>query len=552
MSAALLIGAFGAVTVGSTDVSAAPAAVVLDEGEIDFAPRIVDGRLQLQIADRTADSGPVWREPSEVVLHAKPETEYFVDGPMIDPVAMFDAVPGDPAWLLNGVESQLRFDLDPGWSTGQLPGDAAGATEVRLKEVRGPGQFAMFDWDYANGENAVPYLVQRLPEYHSFTLPPTDGTGDRFAPMWGFLAEGVHRITFEVSTTVGGERTTDTETVAVAVGDDVDPGQVLPGDGSTPPVSPPPPSTTTAPPTDTAVIGEGHVDLAARMAGDRLRFQLKEGSSADFTVHEPDEAVLHVKPRAKRRLGEGLEFIGGPDDTVWVLPQTQTNGLLWLGFGSTELDTAEVTELSYELSALRGPGHIAVYEGSSLGGVTTHFNSADGLPDRYPYGANRHTHATWVFTEEGVYRVTLTVRATLASGEKVSDTGTVAVAVGEADPSTVVPGEGDGGEPTATPTATGSATSSARPTGSAAPTPTDTATVTPGDSPSASATGSFAPPGPGSGSGGGDGASTSGGLASTGAGVTVPLAVAAAAVAVGAAAVVAVRRRHTSGVTDAS
>ncbi|GAB2623947.1 hypothetical protein GCM10027168_64890 [Streptomyces capparidis] len=552
MSAVALVGAFGAVTVGGGDAGAAPAAAVLDEGEIDFAPRVVDGRLQLRIEDRTGPDGPVWREPSRVVLHAKPETESTVESPMVDAVEMFTATPGEPIWLLNGVESDLRFDLDPGWSTAGLPDGSGGGAQVRLKGVQGPGQFAMFDWDYANGaEAAVPYLVQRLPEHQSFTLPRTGADGERFAPMWGFLAKGVYRITFEVSATVDGTPGTDTETVAVAVGD-VDPGQVAPGDGSAAPSSPPPSS---APPSPAApVIGEGHVDLAARMPDGRLRFQLKEGSSADFTVHEPEKTVLHVKSRAKRRLGEGLGFIGEPGDTVWVLPQAQANGLLWLGFGSTELGRTEVTELSYELSALRGPGHVAVYQGGSTGGVFTQFNSADGLPDRYPFGANRHAHATWVFTEEGVYRMTLTVRATLASGEEVSDAGTVAVAVGEVDPATVLPGEGGGGEPSATPTAsatpTGSGGPAPPPPSSAAPTAVPTRTGPPGASPSG---GAPAPP-PGSGpasSGGAGGASPNGGLAATGTGAAVPLAAGAAAVAVGVAAVVAARRRRTGGTTGA-
>ncbi|MFB7272027.1 choice-of-anchor M domain-containing protein [Streptomyces sp. NPDC056244] len=578
-AAALFAGAFTAVAGGSVAASAAPLGVVLDEGEIDFAPRIVDGTAQLRIADRTGGKGgsAVWREPSTVVLHAKPETEYTIDGAMIEPVPIFEETPGYPVWLLNGVGSDDRFDLDPGWSTAELPSAQAESAEVRLAGVQGPGDFAMFSWDWANGAQAEPLLVERLPEYTSFTLPDSD----RFTPMWGFTAEGVYRLTFEISVDIGGgTRGVDRETVSVVVGDDIDPGQVLPGDGSTPPPTAAPTPTPTLTPTSTPtpaptptssgsgptpprgyVIDDGHIDLATRLAGGGLRFQIKDGAYETLVWREPESVVIHVKPQAKRKIGAGYEFLGTVGDPVWWLPDQQVPGLVWPGWGSTELDPADFRgALTYELTAVRGPGRLAVFQNSGLGGLTNVLNSGDGLPDSFSFATHTHAHPVWAFTEEGVYRATFTMSGTLANGTRVDDSETLAFAVGDIDPSTVVPGDGDGdgdgngggdaGGDGDGPTASSSVTpSTGDPGGSGSPPDSPPVPGSDGgDGGDGGATaGSGGPPGHGGSSGGGtspNGTSSQGGLAATGAGVLVPLAGAVAGVVVGSVAFLVVRRRH--------
>ncbi|WP_066948710.1 choice-of-anchor M domain-containing protein [Streptomyces lushanensis] len=569
VAAALFAGAFAAVTGGSAAAGAAPLAVVLDEGEIDFAPRIVDGMARLGIADRTGGAGGsvVWREPSTVVLHAKPETEYAIDGAMIEPVAMFEETPGYPVWLLNGVGSDDRFDLDPGWSTAELPTGRAESAEVRLAEVKGPGDFALFSWDWANGAEAEPLLVERLPEYSSFTLPDSD----RFTPMWGFTAEGVYRLTFEISVgTGGGAHGVDRETVSVVVGDDIDPGQVLPGDGSTPAPTPTPASTPSGsgPGPDPTVspapalpkghvIADGHIDLATRLVGGGLRFQIKDGAYETLVWREPESVVIHVKARAKRRIGAGYEFLGTVGDPVWWLPDQQAPGLVWPGWGSTELDPADFRgDLTYELTAVRGPGRLAVFQNSGLGGLTHVLDSGDGLPDSFSFAAHTHAHPVWAFTEEGVYRATFTMSGTLANGTRAGDSGTVAFAVGDIDPAAVVPGDGsgNGGEGRPTPSPSGTLPDSPAP---APPGPAGDSggSGRPPDGPPVSgsdggpATGSGGGSGPDGPSGGG--ASPRGGLAATGAGVLVPLAGAVVGVVAGGIAFLVARRRHRTRVPEA-
>jgi surface-anchored protein/LPXTG-motif cell wall-anchored protein len=510
---------------------------VLSEGEVDLTPRLVDGKPQLQIDDRTGDRTVV-REPSEVVWHVVPEAMADNYSPLYPLIGE-----GVYAWFLNHLWTSDIFALEPGWNGTEAGGD----TQVRLAGFEGPGTFALYTYTREmdnNDENPIPHLSSSDPAHSSFTLAKD---AQRTEPTWAFTAEGVYRLTFAVTH----DGVTDTETLAVVVGDDVDPATVLPGDGTAPTASPTDsgPATPTGRPTSTSpgahVIDDGHVDLAARKADGKLSFQLKEGSELDHTWHEPDEVVMHVVPAARRKITSNTSFLGKEGDPVWWLPSSYINGIVWPGWNTQEWEESELDgRVTYRLDSLQGPGNLFVFNNGGLGSHTMWFNSTDGLPDPHEHSVGSHSHTEWVFTQEGVYRTAFTVSATLADGTKVSDTATLAWVVGDdVDPSTVTPGAGD--EPTASPTAT--ASDSASPSASAsAPAPTTTTT-----SGSETATGSAsAPPADTSGSSGGSsttgGTTTTGGLASTGAGVTMIAAIAVVALLAGGGAVFAVRRRRSA------
>ncbi|GGL93418.1 hypothetical protein GCM10010129_41590 [Streptomyces fumigatiscleroticus] len=545
---AVLVGAAGLVAGGSGSARAAGGAVVLDEGEPVLTPRTDGGGLQLQIDDRSGDTTVV-REPSDVVLYAPQSTLQYTP----NPVAVALGTTDQDTWQLGGWEAENLFAPEPGWNGTE----AGGPTEVTLSKYEGPGDFGMVTYtretDWSDGAPEI-HLGSTASAPHTFTLPAEQ---QRLSPIWMFTSEGVHRLTFTV--TAGGA--TDTETLAVVVGDDIDPAEVLPGDGATPSSTPP----TTQPPTDGAttpspsapstpsahVIADGHVDLAARPVDGELRFQIKEGTSQSYQWYEPDEVVLHVKPAAKRRITAEYAFLGEAGDPVWWLPLQQVDGLVWPGWSTEEYAKADIDgDITYRLDEVRGPGAVAVFNSGSLGAVDVRLNSGDGLPDGLAHSVHAHSHWNWTFTAEGVYRTTFTVSATLADGRKVGDTATLAWVVGDdTDPSTVTPGAGAGDEPTATPTttstttptATASATASAAPSPSSSPSPP--AQASGAASPGTAGTGGAAMDGTAGSTGSSLGATPSGGLAATGTGAAVLAGLATAALLAGGGTVLAVRRR---------
>lgn len=195
---------------------------ILDEGHVDFAARVVDGKLQIHLKDGTVSGKTTWREPSSVVLHVKPAAKNAL--PDNEEFA-FLGKGGDPVWLLDQVQQEGL--LWPGWSTDNIEAGATkGGVEFALTKVDGPGTYALYTYDAMSGANIL--------------FNSKDGVPDSFAVAqnthahggWAFTKEGTYRLTFRMSGALAnGTKVSDTETVTIAVGD-TDTGTVAPGDGS--------------------------------------------------------------------------------------------------------------------------------------------------------------------------------------------------------------------------------------------------------------------------------------------------------------------------------
>ncbi|MFE0647067.1 choice-of-anchor M domain-containing protein [Streptomyces sp. NPDC059534] len=219
--------------------------IVLNGGHLDLAAGLADGRLEFRVKDGTVPGAPVYREPSDVLLHFDPRHEIVV--PPREEVPQFEGFgePGSSLWVDKDFEVKQGL-LWPGWNTLEiLPADAPNGVRVAFPEIEGPGRFVLGQWEddpdlgvrigvTVDSAKAAPGTVD-LP---SFT---------HAHPLWIFDAEGVYRITMEMTATLSsGARVSDRETLAVVVGDDVDPATVEPGDGV-----PGPDPTVTAGPTST-------------------------------------------------------------------------------------------------------------------------------------------------------------------------------------------------------------------------------------------------------------------------------------------------------------
>ncbi|GAB2623929.1 hypothetical protein GCM10027168_64860 [Streptomyces capparidis] len=195
---------------------------VLDEGHLDIAARVVDGRMQIHLKDGTVPGETTWREPSSVVLHVKPAARNEV--PDNEDLAFLGKA-GDPVWLLDQVQQDGL--LWPGWSTENIEaGATTGGVRFTLEKVQGPGHVALFTYDGISGASVLFNSGDGVPD--SFDVPRnTHAHGG-----WAFGKEGVFRLTLTMTGTLpDGRKTGDTETIAFAVGD-MDPNSVTPGDGS--------------------------------------------------------------------------------------------------------------------------------------------------------------------------------------------------------------------------------------------------------------------------------------------------------------------------------
>jgi hypothetical protein len=145
--------------------------VVLDEGHVDaVVPRLLDGRLRIQVKDGSAvgqSSGRVhWREPGDVVFHAKPATKARLPD---DPKLAFLGRPGAEIFLLP--QQQQRGILWTGWSTEELrASQVSGPVTWRLTAMDGPGAFGIFTTGSFGESTTIFNSVDGLPDSHSVAL----------------------------------------------------------------------------------------------------------------------------------------------------------------------------------------------------------------------------------------------------------------------------------------------------------------------------------------------------------------------------------------------
>ncbi|WBB63383.1 choice-of-anchor M domain-containing protein [Streptomyces sp. WMMC500] len=227
------------------------------------------------------------------------------------------------------------------------------------------------------------------------------------------------------------------------------------GDGDAAPVTPPAASVAASAAGDVVdertVIDRGHVDaVAPRLVDGEFRTLLKDSREpANVIWREPTSVVMHLTPAGRQTIPDpagGLAYIGEPGDVFHLIPQAQDPEVLWAGWNTEEFAAADLDgRLKLSLDEVEGPGSLVVWAWSTFGEPLPRFDTRDGLPDGYDVPGGTHEHANWAFTEEGVYRMTFTFSATLASGEEVSDSQVFTMAVGDIDPDDVtLPGDGGG------------------------------------------------------------------------------------------------------------
>ncbi|GCB44012.1 hypothetical protein SNL152K_1297 [Streptomyces sp. NL15-2K] len=490
-------------------------------------------------------------------------------GPGLGRIAYADGAltldPADGAHAIEVGSADVADASAPGWDTTGVPGGAVAGDTLKwsLAGLDGPGDLKVYE-EAADGAEDAPLFdsADSLPDEHELPV------GQRGETRWEFSENGTYQVIFTAQATAADGRELSVGTVyTVVVGDTAEGENTAEGEGTAPdePVAEESPAEKTAEGTrtptaagkavtevveaerrtarvataaatdvvsDKKVLDEGHVDFAARVVDDKLQIHIKDGTvSGKTTWREPSSVVLHVKPAAKNTLpaSEEFSFLGKGGDPVWLLDQVQQEGLLWPGWSTDNIE-AGATEggVEFSLTKADGPGTYALYTYDAMSGANVLFNSKDGVPDAFAVPADTHAHGGWAFTEEGTYRLTFRMSGTLADGTKVSDTETVAFAVGDTDPGKVTPGDGSGKGTSGTAGSSGSSSP-----GSA------------GSSDSSGTAGSASDSGSTGGSSADD--SSDGTMASTGAGQAVLLGSAAAALtAVGAASFLAARRRRTA------
>jgi surface-anchored protein len=167
-----------------------------------------------------------------------------------------------------------------------------------------------------------------------------------------------------------------------------------------------------------------------------------EDHAWDLHVHHhelgefaPTEAVLGVDLASALftvPTGAQWSFLGAAGDSVWILPQTHNENLLFLGLGTEELAAGLFTsdQVTLSLKAVNGPGVFVMYQTDMFGTSSVFMNSGDGITGADSIGliAGAHRHVNWAFTEPGLYEIVFEASGTLAEGNVFTSSGNVTYA----------------------------------------------------------------------------------------------------------------------------
>jgi surface-anchored protein len=135
-----------------------------------------------------------------------------------------------------------------------------------------------------------------------------------------------------------------------------------------------------------------------------------------------NQVIFVVNTQAMITLPAGTPF-GDGGQPFWILPQSQTANLLYLGAANTERVPDGVFSgprpLTIALKRLEGPGYLMAWQALGAGLYNIRINTRDGVDtnDFFNPLIPAHEHFNWGFSSTGVYSATFQV-----TGQRMGET----------------------------------------------------------------------------------------------------------------------------------
>ncbi|MDO8213121.1 choice-of-anchor M domain-containing protein [Conexibacter sp. CPCC 206217] len=207
-----------------------------------------------------------------------------------------------------------------------------------------------------------------------------------------------------------------------------------------------------------AVLSTGHVDVGPRFVGGSWTLMIHDDTAkadgARSVWRHTGQTVLRVGDEARMKAPDDPAYgflAAAPGSEVFVVPQTQNPDVVWVGWNTQDPEVMETIDrgVTMTLTGVQGPGSLVVYlQSGDFAAPRVLWDSTSRARPVW-VDVNTHTHATWVFSEAGVYLARVTVAADLVDGSSVTDSRDLRFAVGTrtsadaafAATSSVAPGE---------------------------------------------------------------------------------------------------------------
>ncbi len=177
------------------------------------------------------------------------------------------------------------------------------------------------------------------------------------------------------------------------------------------------------------ILSTEHVDIGVNYEDGAWDLHIHD--ETNDAEYEPGNAILQVNGTAQTIVSSNplFSFLGAPGSDLWLLPNTQTPGLLFLGFGAEEMQSGLFVEdaFSLRLTDVSGPGQFAVFDFNPVGEPQVLMNSADGFSanDVFHGVPGSHSDVNWAFSAPGVYTISFEASGTLVDGNAFTRSGPV-------------------------------------------------------------------------------------------------------------------------------
>ena len=184
-------------------------------------------------------------------------------------------------------------------------------------------------------------------------------------------------------------------------------------------------------------ISSGHVDMGPRFTDGKFQLMIHDDHAAKPIWRSVDDVLYRGSDAALRQVPDDdrYSFVGAqPGEQVYVIPQTETKGVVWPGWTTQDPGLVQKTPrgVTLTLEQVQGPGQFTLYlENGNFSKPQVLWDSSKHEPQDIWVEKNTHTHANWVFTKPGAYLLKVTARAELADGSVVSDTRYMKFAIGD-------------------------------------------------------------------------------------------------------------------------
>ncbi|WP_035749528.1 choice-of-anchor M domain-containing protein [Glycomyces sp. NRRL B-16210] len=172
------------------------------------------------------------------------------------------------------------------------------------------------------------------------------------------------------------------------------------------------------------IIDEGHVDVFG-VAYEDGELDLHIHDDENGVERDPGSTALRVNPAARTTVPAGYDFLGEEGDDVWILPDTNVEGLLFAGWATEEVPDGVFVDDTLTITVHDAWGDVDLYTVDDFGDPTVLFDSAEG-PGSWEVGTGGHGHLNWAFGEAGGwYKLTVEAEGVLEDTNQTVSTGEV-------------------------------------------------------------------------------------------------------------------------------